>query len=178
MFEHSPSDRMQLLGMGDLRPPGSCMHCGSGNSERGYIDFDVFREIEGESYVCATCVEQAAEILGCLIADEASTLMADKLAAELKVEQLAEALINANERLAVYDSALSNLGNNAGSVFHRSISREDFIKKSNEERRAEQASISDADAGESEPAEPVINEGPAQPNGDAASHRPRRQFSL
>jgi len=107
MFVNGPSDRMQLVGVGELLHPGSCIVCGNGNCAEGYVRFGVNLEFEGELYLCWFCVVQSAEILGCLIPAEATTLreIAEGVAADntlLRNEN--EAL---NERFKAFDAILS-----------------------------------------------------------------------
>lgn len=103
MFDHGPSDRMQLRGVGDLLPPGSCICCGNGNCREGYISYGVSLEFEGELYICWFCVVQSAEILGCLIPDEAKALRDIAEATAETNATLRSSLEEANERLAVID---------------------------------------------------------------------------
>lgn len=63
-IENDPSARMQLRTRGELQHPGSCMVCGSGVCDLGYVDLGVFYDYEGTMYLCHACVTQAAEIIG------------------------------------------------------------------------------------------------------------------
>jgi hypothetical protein len=107
MFENGPSDRMQLVGVGELLHPGSCIVCGNGTCAEGYIRFGVSLEFEGELYLCWFCVVQAAEVLKCLIPSEADTLreIADKVATENA--SLRKENEFANERLKAVDAIFS-----------------------------------------------------------------------
>ncbi len=110
MFTHSPSDRMQLVGMGDLLHPGCCIVCGNGTCEKGYIKLDVSFEFEGEGYLCYYCTVQAGEILGMMIPEEVKILKDHND----KLNQLATAyktqLDAANDRLSSYDTIMRTLG--------------------------------------------------------------------
>lgn len=109
MFEHSASDRMQVRSVGDLRQPGTCMLCGSGNKE-WYLDLGVFFDWEGQMYLCQECIYQCAEAVGCLIPAEVQHLQesSENLASQLL--EANEELRKANERLALYDSVFSDAG--------------------------------------------------------------------
>jgi hypothetical protein len=65
-FNHDASDQMQVLGQAELPPPASCFVCGSGNSEAGYLNFGIWAEFIGNLLICASCLTQAAEKIGCL----------------------------------------------------------------------------------------------------------------
>lgn len=103
MFENSPSDRMQFVGMGELTHPGACMVCGSGVREEGYVRLGVYYDFEGEMYLCHTCVVQAGEVIGMLTKPEVEQFTKG---IDAYVEALASTqaeLDKANERLANYD---------------------------------------------------------------------------
>lgn len=109
MFENGPSDRMQFVGMGGLAHPGDCMVCKNGTCEKGYIRLGVYYDFEGEQYLCWYCLVQAAEILGCLIPDEANSLreVINNLVRENNV--MTTELGKANERLAAFDFVLAGI---------------------------------------------------------------------
>lgn len=107
MFEHSPSDRMQLAGLGELVHPASCMVCGSGNCEEGYVSLGVWYEFEGTQYLCRTCCVQAAEILGCLIPEEATVLQDLVEATTTELAAIKEELKDTHERLTIYDGVIA-----------------------------------------------------------------------
>lgn len=74
MFENTPSDRVQLVGLGELLSPAKCMICGNGTCDEGYVKLGVFYDFEGEQYLCRNCVIQIAELFGCLTPEEAQHL--------------------------------------------------------------------------------------------------------
>lgn len=84
VIENDPSARMQLRSLGELIHPGSCMVCGSGNCDEGYIDLGVFFDYEGSQYLCKHCCYQAGETFGMYTPDEIRQTqeLAEKLAAE------------------------------------------------------------------------------------------------
>ncbi len=108
MFENTPSDRVQLVGLGQLLSPANCMICGNGTCEEGYAHLGVFLEFVGEAYLCRTCVVQIAELFRCLTPEEAHSLRED--AAELAAKNVAyqEELRITNERLAAFDSLVQH----------------------------------------------------------------------
>lgn len=108
-FNHSPSDRMQLAGLGELLSPATCMHCGSGTCEQGYVRLGVWYEFEGEQYLCRNCCVQAAELLGCLTPDEAQHLQEQATMLAAQNEIATRELEDARERLVVFDRAISNV---------------------------------------------------------------------
>lgn len=65
-FNHDASDNMKALGLGELPPPASCFVCGSGSCEAGYLNFGTWAEFIGNLLICASCLVQAAEKIGCL----------------------------------------------------------------------------------------------------------------
>lgn len=106
MFDNTPSDKMQVLGIADLRHPGTCMVCGNGTHPDGYVDLGVWYEYEGNCYICSLCLKQAAEVIGCLVPEEAKALQ-EAFSAMNDVLTTAELNLKvARERLAVYDDAI------------------------------------------------------------------------
>ena len=106
VFEHTPSDQVQLVGLGELLHPGKCMICGNGNCELGYVRLGIFYDYEGEQYLCATCLTQCAELIGCLTSEEANHLQDQAKALAASNKQLMEELENATERLDIFESAI------------------------------------------------------------------------
>jgi hypothetical protein len=142
---------MQLAGVGELLPPGSCIVCGNGNCAEGYIRFGVSLEFEGELYLCWFCVVQSAEILGCLIPAEAATLkeIAEGVASDNAV--LRKKLEDANVRLSALDAILDrNFASLAGlsSLPDSSVSEE-----SGDESQASGGSDNEPSGPDSEPIE-------------------------
>lgn len=69
-IENDPSARMQLRSRGELRHPGSCMICGNGTNDDGYVDLGVFFDYEGTMYLDMTCALQIAVLIGCVTPDD------------------------------------------------------------------------------------------------------------
>lgn len=116
VFEHSPSDRMQLLGVGELPTPGSCVICGSGAPERKFVFLGIHLDFLGALLLCDLCLTQSAEKVGCMAPSIAEMLhvQSQQLATELaESKRTNEAL---NERLAHYDAVFSGIDFN--SSFH------------------------------------------------------------
>ena len=109
MFTNTPSDRMQFRGLGELPQPATCMVCGSGTYEEGYVDLGVWYDYVGNMLLCGTCLVQAAELIGCLTPGETETLkeLASRAAAE--ADKYHTELNNALERLAIYDALFGDL---------------------------------------------------------------------
>jgi hypothetical protein len=104
--EHTPDSKFQVRNAGQLMHPGSCLSCGSGTRQEGYIDLGTYFDYEGQMYLCAFCLEEAAEIFGMLSIAEAKFLREQSEKAALENEQLKEALTHANRRLRAYDDIL------------------------------------------------------------------------
>jgi hypothetical protein len=113
MFENTPSDRVQLVGRGDMLHPGCCALCRSGVCEEGYVDLGVYFDYEGQMYLCHTCTQQVAEVIGCLIPSEAAILHALVNSVQAENVVLKTELEVARDRLAAYDSVLANLSPSA-----------------------------------------------------------------
>lgn len=109
MREISPDDRFQLRNAGELMHPGVCLACGVGTRQEGYVDLQVFFDYEGQMYLCALCLEEAAEVIGCLRPSESVHLqqLSEKIANENA--ELKERLADAQRRLAPIDEFLSGL---------------------------------------------------------------------
>lgn len=56
-----PAKMTQLKSRGEIRHPGVCALCGSGNCDEGYLDTGVYYDYEGHVYICILCVN--SEIL-------------------------------------------------------------------------------------------------------------------
>jgi hypothetical protein len=67
-----PSSRIQVRSAGELKHPGQCVVCGSGDTERTYVDLDVFFDYEGMVYLCNICTTQVGESIGMFTPDEVS----------------------------------------------------------------------------------------------------------
>ena len=82
-IENDPSARMQVRSRGELRHPGSCMVCGNGTNDDGYVDLSVFFDFEGTMYLDMTCALELAELIGCVTPEQIKVF-------EQKVEDLAK----------------------------------------------------------------------------------------
>lgn len=109
MFTNTPSDRVQVVGRGDLLHPGSCALCGSGNCDEGYVNTGIYYDYEGQVYFCITCTRQIAEVIGCLIPEEANILREQVNEVAKTNKNLTEQLEAANERLRAIDIAFGAL---------------------------------------------------------------------
>jgi len=158
MFENGPSDRMQLRGVGELLPPGSCIVCGNGNCDKGYISPQVSLEWEGELYLCYYCVVQSAEIFGMMIPEEVAIIeqqngMLNDQCAALRTE-----LEENNERIRAYDVVLKPL---AGLNLNLSdLSRLATSQKPESNVSNATDNVSGSTDGESESEESVKGKGP------------------
>ncbi len=99
-FNHSPSDSMQVMGLGELPPPASCFVCNNGNCEAGYLNFGVWAEYIGNLLICATCLIKAAEKMGCLAPSVKDLFEKSIDGLQALAKQREEELGHANERLA------------------------------------------------------------------------------
>lgn len=103
----TPSDRVQVIGRGQLRDPGACALCGNGTCDDGYVDLDIYYDWEGQVYLCMNCAKQVAETIGCLLPAESAHLESlNKTIAE-ELAQLKEDYLDAKSRLDVYDAAIA-----------------------------------------------------------------------
>lgn len=170
-IENSPSNRMQLIGRGDLLPPGHCMHCLNGNCDEGYVTLNTYYDYEGEQYLCRNCVTLVIEAVNGLEFDEAEVLRGH---ANLVLEtngMLTRELEASNARLLAYDTVLSRFDG------LKSITSSVPSSSAGEDGEGTPASdtgiTGSADAGEPEPAKPVKKRGPGdvtQPaSGDVTS---------
>ncbi len=139
--------------------PASCMVCGSGNCEEGYVNLGVFYEYEGTMYLCFNCLVQAAEIIGCLTPAEAKVNHELATDATSKNVELLEKLGVANERLAFYDGLVSGAFANAGVDVASIVSN--LNPSSAKLDASSETPTVEAAGGESEAKEPVKSTGPA-----------------
>lgn len=115
-MEHTSDSKMQLVGRGDLVPPGTCMVCGSGNYDYGYIDMGVWFEFHGNAYLCLLCLAEAGNIVGMLTSEEAKRLAEQSGAIAKHNAVLTKELEEANARLRVFDDAMRSIADRSGSV--------------------------------------------------------------
>lgn len=106
MFEHGPSDRVQIRSLGTLMSPAVCLLCGNGTSLEGYVDLDTFFEWEGQMYLCMTCTKQIAEMIGCIVPDEADILKEQFNSTAKELLELREQHESDKLRLDNYDHAI------------------------------------------------------------------------
>ena len=101
-FNHDASDKMKLLGLGELPPPAQCFVCGSGTCEAGYVTFGVWADGVGNLLVCSPCLVQASELVGCLA--PVPTEIMHKHVAQLQdySKDLETQLAGQDEQLAAY----------------------------------------------------------------------------
>lgn len=110
VIENDPSARMQLRSLGELVHPGTCMVCGNGNCEDGYIDLGVFFDYEGTMYLCKKCCYQAGETFGMFTPEEVR-----------QTQDLAEKLAQANETLTQELKDARSYAANLNDVLHSSL---------------------------------------------------------
>jgi len=105
---NDPDARMQLRGIGDLRHPGACAVCGSGNCDSGYVDLGVYYEYEGWVYLCLYCIEEAGGVVDMLTVNESEKLIEAQHKAEGKALALEEENGELHERLNGYVSVIAD----------------------------------------------------------------------
>lgn len=108
MFTNTPSDKVQLVGLGELLSPAKCMICGNGTCDEGYARLGVWYDYEGEQYICRTCVVQIAELFKCLTPEEAQHLQEQATDYAALNEAYHKELTDARERLAVFSGMFSD----------------------------------------------------------------------
>lgn len=106
VVENDPSARMQIRTRGELRHPGTCLECGSGTCDEGYLDLGVFFDYEGQMYLCKVCVFQAGETFGMYTPAEVESQQ--ELNAKLMLENahLTEELNNAAPIIDAWQRAI------------------------------------------------------------------------
>lgn len=110
--ELSPSDKFQKRNRSELQHPGTCLACGSGNCDDGYVDLGTYFDYEGQMYLCLNCMQEAAEVAGMLVIAESEFLQRQNQGMALKLRETEEALTYANQRLRAYDDVLSHVRSN------------------------------------------------------------------
>lgn len=157
MFNNTSDSKMQLVGRGDLQPPGTCMVCGSGNYDYGYVNLGLWIEFHGNCYICAQCLVEAAEIIGMLTSEEAKKVLGDSAKLLEQNAILTTQLEEANARLRVFDDALRSIS--AGTNLAVSVSEtEGSVAVS------DVASTDSGEAGEPESEESVKGSKRSRPN--------------
>jgi hypothetical protein len=143
---------VQVVGRGDLLAPGSCALCGSGNSDEGYVDTGIFYDYEGQVYFCITCTRQIAEVIGCLLPEEANILREQANEVAKANAKLTLELEAANERLRAFDVAFASV--KFPDDPNASVS--DVVSPQSEDAsKVDEQPVKSAGNGESETSEPV-----------------------
>lgn len=106
MFNIDPSGKIKLTAKGYLSPPSSCLVCGNGNCEEGYLDLGTYIDYYGQAYMCWFCVVQAAETISCVIPEDAAKMEAMMQEVVESRDSLAKELETANERINAYSIIL------------------------------------------------------------------------
>lgn len=109
MFETNPSAKVRFLALGELPSPGSCLVCGSGTREEGYVDLGVWLEYVGEGLLCVTCIIEIGECIKMLSIDEAAQIKVELNGIIQKNTLLKATVEEQDERLAAYHTLLGNL---------------------------------------------------------------------
>lgn len=101
-FNHDASDKMKLLGLGELPPPAQCFVCGSGTCDAGYVNMGVWAEMVGNLLICAPCLVQASELIGCLAPVIKNTMEAHVRDLQNYARDLEQKLTEQDADLAAY----------------------------------------------------------------------------
>ncbi len=111
-----PGARMHIVGLGQLMHPGTCMVCGSGVRESGYLAVGVYFDYEGEMYICVEyCLPEIIKMIGGLTHDEAQLIVDAANRALEQAASLKADMERLNERLIHYDALLNSYAvNNVG----------------------------------------------------------------
>lgn len=59
---HTPSDKYQRVGAGEMMLPAYCAGCGTISSDEGYVDTKLDFEFYGIVYFCASCVRNMSDV--------------------------------------------------------------------------------------------------------------------
>lgn len=153
--EVDPGSRFQPRNLGELRHPGQCLVCGSGSRVEGYVDLGTYFDYEGQMYLCAYCMEEAAAIIGCLSEAESDALQAQNLKLLAENKDLAKKLANVEQRLAGIDQYLAPLSNSLASALATKSESEVSGSVESEANSGDDGSADESDAGEPVAKEPV-----------------------
>lgn len=104
---NTSSDRMQVVGLGDLLHPGACALCGNGTCVDGYVNTSIFYDYEGTVYLCMRCVEQLCTVVGALLPEEAVQLRIHTEQIAAKCAELEAENNDLRNRVDSWDSVLS-----------------------------------------------------------------------
>lgn len=102
MFNIDPSGKFKLVAKGYLASPASCLSCGNGSCEEGYIDTGSYVDYYGQVYLCWFCAIQLAETFGCVIPEDVAKMEETLTEALNSRTALEEELRVANERISAY----------------------------------------------------------------------------
>jgi len=158
--ENDPSSRMQILSIGQLRNPGTCYVCGSGNCDDGYLDFGTFVDYHGNFYLCLTCAKQAAETIGYFSPEEVALQQSSIERLTKENEELKAELENARPIVAAVSRLTSTVIAESGNVPSDSVSEGE-----REIYEPSDKPVSESTGGEPEPEEPVKGSGRKQSGG-------------
>lgn len=114
--EIDPSAKMQVRSQGQLQAPGSCMVCGTGTCDAGYLDLGIFIDYVGTAYLCKTCCYQAGETFGMFTPDEVNTSSSQISALLQENAELKTELEDARKFVAAADDLLRSRFSSGGVV--------------------------------------------------------------
>ena len=115
VIENDPSARVQLRASSELQPPACCYICGSGNCDKGYVDFGTFVDYHGAFYLCVTCVEQVVSVVGFFSPEEVAGQQELLGHLKTKIDDLESALNDATERADAANRLLASRFASSGS---------------------------------------------------------------
>lgn len=167
-----PISRMKLRSMSELQHPSACRVCGNGAYEEGYVDIDVYFEFEGWTYLCLSCLTEAAEAGGMLSKEESEHLkkVNESFAEENKT--LRTLLEAANERLKHFDAILADYASSNDLPTHVPDAKDSETDNASGEPTNSDSdrAPNDGEGHKSKSTEPNAGSRPAKSNGSARSN--------
>ena len=125
-MEYNPSGRVQRIGTGQLLPPGTCILCGTGQCDDGFIDIGVNVEWFGQIYFCAICGLEIGGSVGAYSSAEVNHINGLFNVAVEERNALKERLDGAESELTTLRSAISIVSSNGSVVDSPSENLTDF----------------------------------------------------
>ena len=159
-MEYNPSGRVQRIGSGDLLPPGTCILCGTGFCDDGFIDFGVNLEWFGQIYFCATCALEIGGSVGAYSSAEVNHINGLFNVAVEERNALKERLDNAESELHTLRGAIRIVSDNGSVVDSPPDNLTDFDELSGETEKLLAGVNSPEGNNDSEPNQPDSGDGP------------------
>lgn len=116
---YNPSGKFKIIRGGVLLPPGSCMSCGSANSDE-FVDFDLSLEWYGAVYLCKSCIREAGSVFDLISAADESILRGQIESQVSLIDELKQVVVDKERLNESYRRVIADFQSSAVAVINGS----------------------------------------------------------